>query len=113
MERIGRKLKQLREEKGITVEEISSHLKISRRFLIYVENCEYHKIGGIFYLKGIIKQYASYVGMNPDEAVKMLEKEITPSPQVQVKKAENNFLLYVIAILIFFLFLVGLFLIAF
>ncbi len=113
MERIGRKLKQLREKKGITVEEISSNLKISRRFLIYVENCEYHKIGGIFYLKGIIKQYASYVGMNPDEAVKILEKEISPSPQVQVKKEGDHFLLYALALLILLLFLAGLFLIAF
>lgn len=111
MERVGEKLKKLREEKGYTVEFIADSLKLSKKYILYIENCDYNKIHGFFYLKGIIKQYASLVGLNPEEAVKRLEKEMAPPSPIGEKEEEKKDIFPVLAGgLIILLLLLGIFL---
>ncbi len=109
MERIGEKLKKLRQERGYTVEFIADSLKLSKKYILYIENCDYNKIHGYFYLKGIIKQYASIVGLDPEEAAKCLEKEVSP-PLIVEKEKKKEIFPVLAGIIIVLLILIGIFL---
>ena len=69
MEIIGEKLKASREEKGLSLEEVSEDLNISVKDLDNVENGRRNDFSDIFLLKKYIYDYAKYLGLNYDELI--------------------------------------------
>ncbi|MDX5475790.1 MAG: helix-turn-helix domain-containing protein [Bacillaceae bacterium] len=66
MTELGSKLKAAREAKGMSLEDLQSVTKIQKRYLIGIEEGDYSKMPGAFYVRAFIKQYAEAVGLNPD-----------------------------------------------
>lgn len=69
MPSFGAKLKQQRELRGVTLEEISQSTKIGSRFLRALEDDRFDQLPGGIFNKGFIRAYARSVGLDEEEAV--------------------------------------------
>lgn len=65
----GARLKEQREKRGITLEQISKSTKIGTRFLEALEEDHFERLPGGIFNKGFVKAYARSVGLDPDQAV--------------------------------------------
>ena len=63
---LGKKLKETREEKGMTLEDLQEITKIQKRYLLAIEQGRYEVIPGKFYVRAFIKQYVEAVGLDPE-----------------------------------------------
>lgn len=85
-ERIGDLLKKLRTSKGLHLREVEESLHIRRSYLEAIEESEYEKIPSEVYARGFLKNYARFLGVNPEMALERFQKEKEPSSS----KARNN-----------------------
>ncbi len=76
MTELGSRLKEARESKGISLDELQSITKIQKRYLIGIEEGNYSMMPGKFYVRAFIKQYAEAVGLDPDEIFEEYKNEI-------------------------------------
>lgn len=94
MTELGNRLKQEREAKKISLEDLQTTTKIQKRYLIGVEEGNYAIMPGQFYARAFIKQYAEAVGLDPEEIfeeykndIPLNEKEeIPPLSRVKTRK---------------------------
>jgi cytoskeletal protein RodZ len=69
LEAFGEKLRRQREQRGITLEAISSTTKISTRMLRALEEEHFDQLPGGVFNKGFIRAYARQVGLDEEEAI--------------------------------------------
>lgn len=74
---LGEKLRQAREERGITIMEVSEQTRISPLYLEAIENDDYSPLPGGIFNKGFIKSFAKYVGVDENEALQDYARHIT------------------------------------
>lgn len=95
MEAAGAILRRLREEQGLTVEQISARTRIRSEILREIEDGNYRQVAGGPFLQGFIKAYAQALGQSGSEIemlmasvkeVSLREQADTP-PSVAVKQA--------------------------
>jgi len=68
------RLKEAREEKGIPLEKASKDTRISLKFLKALEEEKYEVFSAEVYLKGFMRIYAQYLGLNPKELLEDYER---------------------------------------
>ncbi|HEY2847667.1 MAG TPA: helix-turn-helix domain-containing protein [Pyrinomonadaceae bacterium] len=68
-ESLGEKLRQAREDKGLTLGDVAEQTRISSLYLDAIENDDYKILPGGIFNKGFIKSYAKFVGINEQEAL--------------------------------------------
>ncbi|TGB04738.1 helix-turn-helix domain-containing protein [Halobacillus salinus] len=73
---IGSRLKEARESKGLSLEEIQETTKIQKRYLNAIENNDFKTLPGKFYTRAFIREYASAVGLNPEEIMEDHKSEL-------------------------------------
>ena len=66
---LGEKLRQAREERKITISEVSEQTRISPLYLEAIEADDYRALPGGIFNKGFIKSFAKYVGFDEQEAL--------------------------------------------
>lgn len=66
---LGEKLRQAREERGISISEVAEQTRISPHYLESIENDDYRTLPGGIFNKGFVKSYAKYVGLDEVEAL--------------------------------------------
>lgn len=66
---LGEKLRQAREERGISISEVAEQTRISPHYLDSIENDDYRTLPGGIFNKGFVKSYAKYVGVDEHEAL--------------------------------------------
>src|SRR5213592_4326359 len=66
---LGEKLRQAREERGISISEVAKQTRISPHYLDSIENDDYRTLPGGIFNKGFVKSYAKYVGLDEQEAL--------------------------------------------
>ncbi len=69
MASLGQWLKEEREGRGVSLEEVAAATKIVPRYLEALESDRLDMMPGGFFIKGIIRAYAAAVGLDPDEVV--------------------------------------------
>ena len=69
MKEIGAALKEARENTGLSIEEVSSDLKLRPSQLENIESGNIEAFKDVFYLKYFIKEYAKYLGLSYDELI--------------------------------------------
>ena len=74
MKEIGAKLKEARENMGISAEEVSSDLNVTLKQIENIESGNMEAFKDIFYLKYFIRDYAKYLGLNKEDLVDSLTK---------------------------------------
>lgn len=67
MKNIGAKLKDKREENGLSVEEVAEDLKMRPSQIISIEEGKSEDFKDVFYLKYFIRDYAKYLGLDGEK----------------------------------------------
>ncbi|MBU8913661.1 MAG: helix-turn-helix domain-containing protein [Spirochaetales bacterium] len=83
MESIGEKLRQTRESKGYTIEQIARDTHIAKRFLEALEDEDFSVFPGDPYLLGFMRTYSEYLGLESEAIValyKNLKLQEQPAP---------------------------------
>lgn len=66
---LGEKLRQAREERGISISEVAEQTRISPHYLDLIEQDDYRTLPGGIFNKGFVKSYAKFVGIDEQEAL--------------------------------------------
>jgi cytoskeletal protein RodZ len=76
MTELGSRLKEAREQKDLSLDDLQQITKIQKRYLVGIEEGNYNVMPGKFYVRAFIKQYAEAVGLNPEELFEEYKSEI-------------------------------------
>ncbi len=94
MKDIGLKLKEKREENGVSVEEAAEDLKMRPSQIISLESGKKEDFKDVVFLKYFIRDYAKYLGMDGEELVddfnEFLFDFTSKIPVEEIEKAKNN-----------------------
>ncbi len=69
MESIGVKLRAARERNNLTIEQVARDTHVAKRFLKALEDEEFAVFPGETYAMGFLRNYADYLGLDPEELV--------------------------------------------
>ncbi|WP_230177467.1 RodZ domain-containing protein [Peribacillus sp. Bi134] len=73
---LGNRLKEAREAKGLSLEDLQELTKIQKRYLIGIEEGNYSMMPGKFYVRAFIKQYCEAVGLDSEEIFEQYKSEV-------------------------------------
>lgn len=119
---LGEKLRQAREERGISIMEVSEQTRISPLYLEAIENDDYSPLPGGIFNKGFVKTFAKYVGIDENEALQDYTRLVTqqtgsednvepqtyrPEVLTDDRASSSNILTIIIAVVILGLMTVG------
>lgn len=89
MSNIGQKLKQEREKRQLSLEEVNAKIGVSVRMLMAIETNNFSEVPTP-YVRSFVRQYAELVGLNPEELISELGKEQTYQPKYNPKNYASN-----------------------
>jgi cytoskeleton protein RodZ len=78
---IGAALRAAREEKGWTVNDVSSRLRLMTRQIEAIEAEDFSRLGQPVFARGFVRNYAKLLGLDPDELLDQMTR--VKLPQVQ------------------------------
>ncbi|MBI4353210.1 MAG: helix-turn-helix domain-containing protein [Candidatus Omnitrophica bacterium] len=90
MTAVGNVLKEARDKKAVTLEEVHAKIKIHPRILKDLEEGRFEKLPGPVFVKNFIRSYAEFLGLDPAELLAAYEKQMQkgPEPTLFIKPAE-------------------------
>ncbi len=71
MDKIGKLLREARQENNITLDEISQKTKIQKKYLHALEEGDHSLFSGEIYIKGTLRNYAQAIGLNANEILSL------------------------------------------
>jgi transcriptional regulator with XRE-family HTH domain len=77
---VGRRLRQAREARGLSMAEVAASTKIPVRQLASLEAEEYDALPGGIFVRGHIRAAAKAVGLDPADVTEHYQEEMRPSP---------------------------------
>ena len=89
MESIGRYLREEREFRNLSLEEVSKFTRIRKEFLNAIEEDRYELLPPAIYVKGYLTAYARYLGLDPNDTVLRYQKylkELTVSEENRLEQ---------------------------
>ncbi|HBD95615.1 MAG: hypothetical protein A2015_11185 [Spirochaetes bacterium GWF1_31_7] len=87
MEPLGEFLKEIRTQKRLSIEKVIEDTHILKKFIIGIEADDFTVFPGEAYLKGFLRNYSEYLGLESNEIIRRFEKiklSETPSPIEQL-----------------------------
>ena len=94
MKDIGLKLKEKREENGVSIEEVAEDLKMRPSQIISLEEGNKDDFKDVVFLKYFIRDYAKYLGLNGEELVDEFNEFLfdftSKIPLEEIEKAKLN-----------------------
>ncbi|MDQ7937771.1 DUF4115 domain-containing protein [Lactiplantibacillus sp. WILCCON 0030] len=84
---IGARLKTARTTKGLTIDDLQQITKIQKRYLIAIEDGEFDKLPGDFYVRAFIKQYADTVDLDGNALLEEYRDEL---PKTETETIVKN-----------------------
>lgn len=66
---LGQRFRAAREERGLTLSEVGEQLRIRSVYLAAIEEENWKAIGAPVYIRGFLRTYARFLGLDPEEAV--------------------------------------------
>lgn len=82
---LGERLKQEREKRGLSLDEISATTHIRRKYLEAIEVDDYSIMPGEVYLKGFIRSYADAVGLNGWDLVEEYNRSVAKEEDLETE----------------------------
>ncbi|PGB03374.1 helix-turn-helix domain-containing protein [Bacillus toyonensis] len=90
MTELGQKLKEAREAKGLSIDQLHEITKIQKRHLLAIEEGNYDVLPGAFYARAFIKQYADAAGLNGEELLVEYQSTIPQSENRDVPQVSTG-----------------------
>nr|WP_198525521.1 helix-turn-helix domain-containing protein [Anoxybacillus flavithermus] len=81
---LGKRLKEAREQRHMSLDDLQEITKIQKRYLIAIEQGNYVIMPGKFYVRAFIRQYAEAVGLHADELFEQYAHEIPTTQQEEL-----------------------------
>jgi cytoskeleton protein RodZ len=66
---LGERFRATRDERGLTLSEVGEQLRIRSVYLAAIEEENWKAIGAPVYIRGFLRTYARFLGLDPEEAV--------------------------------------------
>ncbi len=85
MESVGKILAEARTAKGLSLEKVSEEVSIRQAYLEALENDDYSKMPEDVFIKGFIRNYGNFLGLNGPELVDLYKSQQTGSSVEEVK----------------------------
>ena len=83
---VGEYLRGVRESQSLQLEDAARVTKISKSYLVAIEQGQFEKLPNVAYIKGFLRLYAGYLSLSGDEVVARYEQGL---PQALRPQAEN------------------------
>lgn len=77
MTSVGEILKQARERKNLTIEQVEKAIRIRSKFILAIENDDLGKLPGPTYAKGFVRNYARFLGLPVEETLAFYRRLVT------------------------------------
>lgn len=88
METVGEILLSEREKRGLTVKDVEAATSIRALYISAIENNNFAVVPGEVYLKGFIRNYANYLGLNGQAMVDLYRQQQLPPSNTTVDEPE-------------------------
>ncbi|RYM07127.1 helix-turn-helix domain-containing protein [Sporolactobacillus sp. THM7-7] len=85
MSELGQALRDAREAKGLSLDDLQEETKIQKRYLLAIEEGDFKRLPGAFYSRAFIKNYAEAVGLNFGELADEFADEM---PEMEHSQSE-------------------------
>lgn len=85
---LGERMKKIRNERRLSLAEISKSTKIQVKYLEYLEEGDYMKLPADVYVKGFIRSYAIFMGLDESSLIKQYQRE--KGIHKNIKKISDN-----------------------
>lgn len=87
---LGEKLKKLRSDKRTSISEASRFTKIQPAYLEYLEEGIWEKLPADVYVKGFLRSYADFLGVDEKILIRLYEREKEIRANLKKNKKEDN-----------------------
>ena len=78
---LGERFRAAREARGLSLSEVSEQIRIRSVYLAAIEEERWSAIGAPVYVRGFLRTYARFLGLDPEEIVSDFNAATTPSAQ--------------------------------
>lgn len=88
MASVGERLREARESRALTLDQVEAQIHIRRAFLVAMEEDRFHDLPAGPYVRGFIRSYARFLGMAPEEVLSEYQSQtgirmaMTPIPTI-------------------------------
>jgi cytoskeleton protein RodZ len=91
MSDFGAKLRQARQQRGVTLRDIAEHTKFSVAALEALERNDASRLPGGIFARAFVRSYAAEVGLEPESTVREFVElfNMDPAPSIQVSALEE------------------------
>lgn len=86
---IGHALRNIRQKKGLTVEQVSNVLSIEKRFIEGIESGDWKSLPEPFFVKGYVSHYIAFLGIADELQPGVIPGKRTPSGSKQKQGASS------------------------
>jgi len=87
---LGQRLREAREAKKVSLATVEETTRIRRKYLEALEADDYEALPGGVFAQGFVRNYALYLGLDPQEMLDLLPGTATPSPDVTRRAAPTG-----------------------
>jgi cytoskeleton protein RodZ len=81
MPALGDRFRSAREARGLTLSDVSEQIRIRSIYLAAIEEENWSVVGAPVYIRGFLRTYARFLGLDPEEVVAVFNGEIPPVAQ--------------------------------
>lgn len=115
---VGQALAKAREAKGLTVEAVADQLKLTARQIEAIESEDFGHLPGPVFVRGFVRNYARFLGIEPDGLLATLDVEQKPTEtltapsegvKISTSPVRKWLLLPLLFVLVFLLLVAGLY----
>ena len=105
MNQLGPLFREARTQSGKTIDDAVRETKIAKKYLIAIENEDFDSFPGETYLLGFLRNYAQFLGLNPDEMVLKyrdykIQEQPAPIEQLTAKTVNVKRIILIIIIIL-------------
>jgi cytoskeleton protein RodZ len=89
MSELGARLREARERQGLSLTQAALETRILQQSLTALEEGAFQRLPGDVVIRGFIRNYAQYLGLNSDELIELYRRERGVTDQIRVVPATN------------------------
>jgi cytoskeleton protein RodZ len=90
MPALGERFRAAREARGLTLSDVAEHIRIRSVYLAAIEDENWASIGAPVYIRGFLRTYARFLGLDPEEVVADFNGQASASSQPPASPAGSS-----------------------